>query len=130
MGRRTFGDLAAVVEHDDFVGDAHDQAHIMLDEQQRDPRVPQAQQQLAQLDFLGVVQSRGRLIEEQDPRLHREASRNLQQPPLPESKRFDVLVRQMREADARQQALRILHRAFFLDAAWHASGTIALIRLA
>ena len=35
--RRALGDLLAVVEHGDAVGDAHDDAHVVLDQQHRQP---------------------------------------------------------------------------------------------
>src|SRR4029453_9966540 len=35
--RRALGDLLAVVENDDPVGHAHDEAHVVLDDEDRDP---------------------------------------------------------------------------------------------
>src|SRR5262245_33652460 len=36
LGRRSFADLLAVVEHDDAVAHRHDHTHIVLDQQHRD----------------------------------------------------------------------------------------------
>ena len=36
--RRALGDLLAVVEHGDLLRDAHDDLHVVLDEQDREPR--------------------------------------------------------------------------------------------
>src|SRR5439155_18600734 len=37
LTRLAFGDLAPVVQDDDAVGDAHDQVHVVLDHDQRQP---------------------------------------------------------------------------------------------
>ena len=36
LGRRSFGDLLAGVEHDDVIGDGHDELHVVLDQQHPD----------------------------------------------------------------------------------------------
>ena len=46
---RALGDLLAEVEHDDPVGDAHDQAHVVLDEQHGEPSVADLADQVHQL---------------------------------------------------------------------------------
>ena len=34
LGGRAVGDLLAIIEHDDVVGDAHHHAHVVLDQQE------------------------------------------------------------------------------------------------
>ena len=58
------GDLAAVVEHDDVVGDAHHDAHIVLDQQDADPLlVADREKELVELGRFARVEAGGRLVE-------------------------------------------------------------------
>ena len=68
-GGAAVGDLAAVVEHDDVVGDAHHDAHIVLDQQDADLLlVADREQQLAELGQFARVEPGGRLVEAQQAR--------------------------------------------------------------
>src|SRR5262249_20799231 len=42
LGRRAFGELLAVIEHDDAIGQAHDRLHQMLDDQNGDAAIANA----------------------------------------------------------------------------------------
>ena len=81
LGRRPLGDLHAVVEHRDAVGDAHHQAHVVLDQQHRDAAVADLADQLHQVDRLARVHPGGRLVEQQQLRLGGEGPGDLE-PPL------------------------------------------------
>ena len=64
LGRRAVGDLAAIVEHDDVVGDAHDHAHVVLDQQHADAvAVADRDQQLGELGRFARVEAGRRLVE-------------------------------------------------------------------
>ena len=69
----------AVVHHHDVIGEPHDDAHIVLDQQHRDAERRDAQHQLGQLLGLGVVQARGGLVHQQQARLQRQRARDLHQ---------------------------------------------------
>ena len=69
LGRQPVGDLAAEVHGDDVVGDAHHQAHVVLDQQGAEAEVgSQPHDQLAQVVHLGVGEAAGRLVEQQQAR--------------------------------------------------------------
>src|ERR1700752_2131699 len=65
--RRAVGDLAAVIEHDDAIGDVHHDAHVVLD--QRDRRaelVVDVEDEAAHVFLLLDVHPGHRLIEQQE----------------------------------------------------------------
>ena len=78
LGRRPVGDQPAEVEHGHPVGDAHDQAHVVLDEEDGDLQpladVADGGRHLA---GLGGVHARHRLVEQQDRGLDAEGARHL-----------------------------------------------------
>ena len=78
-GRRwAVGDLAAVVEHHDPVGDVHHHPHVVLD--QRDRRaelVVDVEDEAAHVLLLLDIHSRHRLVEQQQLRLHRQRAAEL-----------------------------------------------------
>ena len=61
---RALGDLGAVVEDDDLVGDVHHHLHVVLDEKDGDATIADLEDQLAQLRLLGGVQAGGGLIQQ------------------------------------------------------------------
>ena len=62
-----FGDAFTVVQHGDAVADAHDDPHVVLDEQNGDPKVvAQPRNQRRHLGGLSRVHSRRRLVEQQE----------------------------------------------------------------
>ena len=75
---RAFGDLFAVVEHDDAVADAHDEPHVVLDEHDRDAHlVANVAHHVDQIFFFLGVHARARLVEQEQPRLERKCAREL-----------------------------------------------------
>ena len=78
VGRRSFRDLPPEVEHDDAVGDLHDQAHVVLDQQDGHAAiVPDRPDEPGERGDLLVVQSRGRLVEQQEIRAPGQRAREL-----------------------------------------------------
>ncbi len=79
---RPVGDLLAVIEDDDVVGDAHHHAHVVLDEQNGDvvllaDRIEELVEPLA----LAGVEPGGGLVEAEQERLRAHGPRDLE-PPL------------------------------------------------
>ncbi len=69
LGRRAFGDLAAEIEHHDFVADRHDEIHVMLDQEHGDVvLVANSSDQATKTLDLVVIEAAGRLIQQQKPR--------------------------------------------------------------
>ena len=79
LARRAARDDAAGVEHDHLVGDAHDQRHVVLDHHDGDAAVAHRAQQLGELGGLGVVESRRRLVEQQQARPRHQRAHHLQE---------------------------------------------------
>ena len=76
---RALGDLDAVVERDDPVGDSLDDVHVVLDHENRERQlVAQPSDQLGDLVRLLGVHPGRRLIEHQQPRPRRERARDLE----------------------------------------------------
>src|SRR5574341_2211915 len=67
--RPVLGDLLPGAQHDDLVGDVHDQRHVMLDEQDGDPHVPDPGDHPPHLVRFPHVQSGRGFIEQQEPGL-------------------------------------------------------------
>src|SRR4051794_649360 len=68
--RRSHRNRLAVIEHGDALANAHDQLHVVLDEQDADLKaVADEADELHQLDLLLRVHARGWLIEQQHLRL-------------------------------------------------------------
>src|SRR5918994_2107403 len=78
LGGRSVRDLLAEVEHVHVVGDAHDEVHVVLDEQHGQlPVLADLLDETAELLDLLVVQPAGGLVEQQQPRLRDEGARQL-----------------------------------------------------
>ena len=76
---RALGDLGAVVERDDPVGDALDDVHVVLDHEDRVAAVrAQLLDQLGDLVRLGRVHPGGRLVEQEQPRVRRHRAGDLE----------------------------------------------------
>ena len=86
-----------------MVRDAHDQRHVVLDQNDRDAEIGDAADQLAQRHLVGAHQAGGGLVEQQHARARRERARDLDQPPV--DMRQAVRRRRQRAviADERQQ---------------------------
>ena len=65
-----FGQFLAVIKHQDAVGEVHHHLHVVLDQHHRDTGIGDLAHQMVDLDgFLGV-EAGGRLVEEDQARLH------------------------------------------------------------
>jgi hypothetical protein len=75
---RAFRELATEIERHHVVGDRHNEAHLMLDQEHGHlALVADVVDQIAKhIDFL-VIEAAGRLVEQQDLRIGRERSRQL-----------------------------------------------------
>src|SRR6185369_10938667 len=72
------GDLAAVVEHDDAVGDVHHHAHVVLDERDRGAElVVHVEDEARHVLLLLDVHAGHRLVEQQEIGLHRQRAAEL-----------------------------------------------------
>ncbi len=119
LRRRSFGDLAAVVEDDDVVGDAHHHAHVVLDQQQSDALpLPDRQEEMVEFRRLSRVQARGRLVEAEQHRIDAHGPRDLGAPLLAVGERRRWLVGPCRQLHAVEPvAGEIDRRAFRLAVA-------------
>ena len=107
LGGRAGCNHAAVVEHGDVVGDGHHHVDVVLDQDDRDAAVrEQADQRLETLD-LAVREARGRLVEQQEPRLERERARDLEPALVAERQIARLLRRVVGEADEVEQLARL-----------------------
>ena len=76
--RRAVGDLAAIIEHDDAVGDVHHDAHIVLDQcDRRAELVVDVEDEAAHVLLLLDIHPRHRLVEQQELGLHRQGAAEL-----------------------------------------------------
>ena len=76
--RRAFRQLAAEVEHVDPVGEAHDQVHVVLDEEDGHLEgLANPADQRPELHHFLVIQPAGRLVEQQQPRARGKCARQL-----------------------------------------------------
>ena len=66
LPRCALGDDAAGVEDDDVVGYLHDEVHVVLDDEERQPRPPQAADAVGQFEGLPGVEPRGGFVEEEE----------------------------------------------------------------
>src|SRR5262245_13175211 len=74
-----FGDLFAVVDHDDAVGDRHDDVHVVLDQNDGEPPRAELPDQADDVRALLAVHSRGGLVEQEHRRLGGERLSQLEQ---------------------------------------------------
>ena len=82
VGGRALGDLLAVVEHGDVLGDAHDDLHVVLDQHDRDAAlVAQLAHERGELIGLLRVHAGRRLVEQQQLRVRGQRPGDLH-PPL------------------------------------------------
>ncbi len=63
---RAVGDALAVIEHDDPLGNRHDELHVVLDQQHRDAAVDDAPDRFVDLRRFARIEPGGRLVEHQD----------------------------------------------------------------
>ena len=105
-GRRALGDLLAEVEHRDRVAHAHDDVHVVLDQDHRDAVLADLADEADQLLDVGRGQAGGGLVEQQQLRVEREGARDLEQALLAVGQVARFLGRERAEADELEQAER------------------------
>src|SRR5205814_4517648 len=111
LARLALGDLAPVVQDDHAVGDAHDQVHVVLDHDQRQPQlVAQADDEVHERARLGGVEPTGGLVEQHAARLGGEGARQLQALLPAEGQAARLQGGDVAEAEALQQRQRALAR--------------------
>ena len=114
--RRAIGNLSAEVENGDVAADAHHQPHVVVDEQDGQAVLVELLDQRPYPVLLGRVHSRGRLIEDQQMRIERERSGDLE-PSLVavgQGRRLPVAELVRVQADTRQQLTCLLPPATVL----------------
>ena len=72
-------DAASEVEHGDVLGGFRDQRHVVIDDQDGEALRRDTLEQLVQLELLGRVEARRRLVEQQQRRVGGERTGNLDQ---------------------------------------------------
>ena len=76
---RAVGDLRAVVEHDDVIGNLHDDRHVMLDQQHRSlVIVADRVEQRVQIGRFARVEAGGGLVEAEQHRIGAHRARDLE----------------------------------------------------
>ena len=111
LGGRAEGDDLTEVEHVDVVARAHHEAHVVLDEQDREPGAGELDEQLGELGGLRLVEPRRRLVEQHDAWLGGQRPRHLDQALRAGGQAVDALLRDRREADALDELVGERHRA-------------------
>ena len=98
---RAVGDLGAVVEHHDVVGDGHDHRHVVLDQQDRGPVVLADQpSRVFSQQRLARVEARGRLVEAQQHRIGAHGADDLEPPLVAVGQIAGRIVGPVEQADA------------------------------
>src|SRR5262247_493660 len=83
LSRWPLGDLLAVVQHSHAVGDLHDHAHVVLDQDDGEAQIgDQAAQEMHQVGRLALGHASGWLVEEQQRGLGRQRAGQLEAPPV------------------------------------------------
>src|SRR6516225_7987823 len=80
LARRSLSNELAEIKHRNPIGDVHDEAHVMLDEQHGDAGRGDCAQQRSEARRLATIETRRRLIEQQKLGLRGERAGNLKQP--------------------------------------------------
>ena len=69
-----------------MIGEAHDEAHVVLDQQYGEPFLLEPRQRLRQLALFHVAEARGRLVEQQQDRIEAQCARDLDDAELAQRK--------------------------------------------
>ena len=113
--RRPLGDLLAVVEHRDAIGDVHDHAHVVLDHQHRELLfVSELVDEGREVRRLLRVHPGSRLVEQQQLRLRRERASNLESALVAVGEIAGDLVVLVAQAAELQQLAAAIARTLFL----------------
>ena len=104
LGRRSLRDHLAEVQHEDPLRHRHNELHVVLDQQHGDGELGvDLADQAGQLDLLGRVGPRGRLVQQQHLRVRPERPGDLEAPPVPVGQRAREVVGLPCEPDELQQ---------------------------
>ena len=95
-----------MIEHDDRIAQPHDEIHVVLDEQERQPARVQLPDALLDLLDEQWIDAGGRLVEEYEPRVGHQHGRELEQLLLSVREVAGTLVREPREPELLQQLER------------------------
>src|SRR5438552_2722445 len=93
------GDHATVVEHDHRLGEAHHQAHVVLDDEHGDVAAADLADQRDEPLLFGAGHAGGRLVEEQQTWPRGQSDRELDLPLLTVWQRAGSLIASMREPE-------------------------------
>ena len=77
LGRNAFRELLAEIHHHEPVGQAHHEIHVVLDQEHGHPFAFELAQQRGELLLLEKAQTCGRLVQQQQRRIGRERTRDL-----------------------------------------------------
>ncbi len=104
FGRGAGGDYLAEAEHNDALGDRHDEAHVVLDQQHADAQLAvHPPDDARQLDLLGRVCAGGGLVQEDQLRPGAKCPGDLQTAPIAIGERAGQVVSPLAEADEVEQ---------------------------
>src|SRR5437867_10759660 len=104
--RLPFGDLFAVIQDNDPLGDAHDDLHVVLDQQHSDALGADPLHQFHEFALFLRVGARRRLVQQEQFRIVGQSSRNLQPPLRAVGKIAGVVVGLLPDADEIEQLVR------------------------
>ena len=102
-GRVARGDDSPVVEHGHVVADAHHEAHVVLDEQDGHAPAGEVGEDPSELEGLLVVQTRARLVQQEQRRCRGQGARQLGQPGQPGRQQVARLVGHVGQPDVAEQ---------------------------
>ncbi len=105
---RAFGDPHPEIHHHDPVGQPHDQAHVVLDQQHAQPVLAQRLHPFAQHGRFRAVQAGRGLVQQQHARLLHHRPRQLQRALLPIGQGAHLPPQRVLQGEALQQRLRPL----------------------
>ena len=108
---RAVGDLDAVVEHDDVVGNLHHHRHVVLDQQDRDVVfVADGEQELVELGALARIEAGGRLVEAEQHRIGAHGAGDLEPALRAVGQLAGRIVGALDQADAVEPVARLVDR--------------------
>ena len=92
--------MTAEIHHDDAVDEVHDEIHVVLDDEDRQPLRAQRAQQLGERELFRAAQARGGFVEHQQDRIGDQRARDLEHALLAEREIAGEFERALAEADA------------------------------
>ena len=114
--RRALGDLHAVVEHGDALADAHDDLHVVLDEQHRDAEFfLRKTDQVHELDFFRGIHAGGGLVEQEQLRAGGEGTHDFEPALIAVAETVGGRVIRIRESEDAEPEKKFLNRILKQD---------------